>query len=76
MEMASEELVTDPRSKRPVWIQRGGRNEAWDLETYQRAAAEIDGIGAAPAPTPELVAQPIASAEQYVNPLTSYKGRW
>jgi hypothetical protein len=79
-EMASEVLAPDPRTKRPVWVLRHGRNEAWDCETSQRAAAEIDGIGAAPAPMPENAAAGKGGREEvgneYVNPLTSHKGKW
>lgn len=75
-EMASEELITDPRTKRPVWVLRQGRNEAWDVEVYQRAAAEVDGIGTAPAPSPETQKSEVRDQQGYVNPLTSHKGKW
>jgi phage terminase large subunit GpA-like protein len=74
MEMASEHLVRE-RGK-TFWKLKGTtRNEAWDAEVLQRAAAEMDGIGAAPAPvaeTPKTSLDPTP----YTNPLTSHKGKW
>jgi phage terminase large subunit GpA-like protein len=49
MEMASEALVKE--KGKFIWKHTGvSRNEAWDLETLQRAAAEMDNIGVQQAP--------------------------
>jgi hypothetical protein len=50
----------------------GARNEAWDLEVLQLAAADMANMGASPK-------EPVADAtaeRQTTNPLTSFKNRW
>jgi phage terminase large subunit GpA-like protein len=74
LEMGSESLVRE--KGRWIWKENGtARNEAWDCEVLQRAAAEMFNVGAAPAQPGEAAPQPQASADG-ANPLTSYRGRW
>lgn len=72
LEMTSEIKVVDRKSGKYVWkkLAAGRRNEAWDTETLQCAAADMANLGAIPqqpsAPKP---------AESSFNPL-SYGGKW
>lgn len=69
LEMASEQLVVDPKTKKRTWKETGSsRNEAWDLEVLQTLAAEMDNIGAAPAPVEPEKTQQRDSGMQYTNP--------
>lgn len=77
LEMASESLVVDPKTRNRVWQKTGSaRNEAWDLEVLQRAAAEMDGIGASQAPATELDPSGRPDPDEYTNPMTSHIGKW
>lgn len=74
-EMAAEHKTRDRKPPHRLSWQikhSGARNEAWDLEVLQVAAADMANIGAAPRdPEPE------ADQEGRVaNPLTSYRNRW
>ena len=69
LEMASEHLVVDPKTKKRYWKETGNvRNEAWDLEVLQRLAAEMDNIAAAPAPTPDKPQSHRDAGMEYTNP--------
>lgn len=68
LEMASENLVIDPKTQKRFWKQSGdSANEAWDLEVLQRAAAEMDNIAAAP--PPEEPNRDRDSGMEWTNPL-------
>jgi phage terminase large subunit GpA-like protein len=74
LEMASEHKTRDRKTGRVVWQLKhsGARNEAWDLEVLQLAAADMANMGASPK-------EPVADAtaeRQTTNPLTSFKNRW
>ena len=74
MEMASEHKAADRKNPAKVSWQlkhSGARNEAWDTEVLQCAAAEMLGLGALPKAEAAR-----ATDEAGFNPLTTHKGRW
>lgn len=69
LEMASEQLVIDPKTKKRFWKETGNvRNEAWDLEVLQRLCAEMDNIAAAPVPEAEKPRSHRDAGMEYTNP--------
>jgi phage terminase large subunit GpA-like protein len=73
LEMASEHKTRDRKTGKISWQLKhsGARNEAWDLEVLQLAAADMANLGASPKGPVEPVEQ-----KQAANPLTAFKGRW
>jgi phage terminase large subunit GpA-like protein len=72
MEMASEHKTRDRKTGKISWQLKhsGARNEAWDLEVLQLAAADMANLGA-------RAKEPVEPVEQRTaNPLTNWKGKW
>lgn len=73
LEMAAEVQAYDARSRRLVWKETGSaRNEFWDCEVLQRAAAEMFNVAGS---INEIEKQPEAT-ERFVDPRFASRGRW
>lgn len=76
LEMSSEHKVEDPRSKKQVWKPTGsGRQEAWDCEVLQVAAADMANVGVRQ-PDPESAPAPASARETVASSPVNYRGRW